>query len=60
MVGADGGAMVTRTEWSVARSRLMPVSAIDYISGHLMTYGAMVALARRVRRVHEARHEVAR
>jgi crotonobetainyl-CoA:carnitine CoA-transferase CaiB-like acyl-CoA transferase len=28
--------------------RLMPVSAIDYISGHLMAYGAMVALARRV------------
>ena len=27
----------------------MPVSAIDYISGHLMAYGAMVALARRVR-----------
>jgi hypothetical protein len=26
----------------------MPVSAIDYISGHLMAYGAMVALARRV------------
>ena len=29
--------------------RLMPVSAIDYVSGHLMAYGAMVALARRVR-----------
>lgn len=28
--------------------RLMPVSAIDYVSGHLMAYGAMVALARRV------------
>jgi hypothetical protein len=27
----------------------MPVSAIDYVSGHLMAYGAMVALARRVR-----------
>ena len=29
--------------------RLMPVSAIDYVSGHIMAYGAMVALARRVR-----------
>ena len=29
--------------------RLMPVSAIDYVSGHLMAYGTMVALARRVR-----------
>ena len=29
--------------------RLMPMSAIDYVSGHLMAYGAMVALARRVR-----------
>ena len=28
---------------------LMPVSAIDYVSGHLMAYGAMVALERRVR-----------
>src|SRR5262249_56151335 len=29
--------------------RLMPGSAIDYVSGYLMAYGAMVALARRVR-----------
>jgi crotonobetainyl-CoA:carnitine CoA-transferase CaiB-like acyl-CoA transferase len=29
--------------------RLMPVSAIDYVSGYLMAFGAMVALARRVR-----------
>jgi crotonobetainyl-CoA:carnitine CoA-transferase CaiB-like acyl-CoA transferase len=29
--------------------RLMPVSAIDYVSGQLMAYGAMVALTRRVR-----------
>ena len=29
--------------------RLTPVSAIDYVSGHLMAFGAMVALARRVR-----------
>ena len=30
------------------KPRLMPVSAIDYVSGYLMAYGAMVALARRV------------
>ena len=29
------------------KPRLMPVSAIDYVSGYLMAYGAMVALARR-------------
>jgi len=29
--------------------RLMPCSAIDYVSGYLMAYGAMVALARRAR-----------
>jgi crotonobetainyl-CoA:carnitine CoA-transferase CaiB-like acyl-CoA transferase len=28
---------------------LMPVSAIDYVSGYLMAYGALVALARRAR-----------
>ncbi len=27
----------------------MPVSAIDYVSGYLMAFGAMVALARRAR-----------
>jgi crotonobetainyl-CoA:carnitine CoA-transferase CaiB-like acyl-CoA transferase len=32
-----------------ARPALMPVSAIDYVSGYLMAYGAMVALARRAR-----------
>ncbi|MBI1942548.1 MAG: CoA transferase [Betaproteobacteria bacterium] len=32
-----------------AKPRLMPVSAIDYVSGYLMAYGAMVALARRAR-----------
>jgi crotonobetainyl-CoA:carnitine CoA-transferase CaiB-like acyl-CoA transferase len=31
------------------KPKLMPVSAIDYVSGYLMAYGAMVALARRVR-----------
>jgi crotonobetainyl-CoA:carnitine CoA-transferase CaiB-like acyl-CoA transferase len=29
--------------------RLMPVSAIDYVSGYLMAFGAMVALLRRAR-----------
>jgi crotonobetainyl-CoA:carnitine CoA-transferase CaiB-like acyl-CoA transferase len=29
--------------------RTMPVSAVDYISGYLMAFGAMVALERRVR-----------
>jgi len=32
-----------------AKPRLMPVSAIDYVSGYLMAFGAMVALARRAR-----------
>src|SRR5262249_22794700 len=29
--------------------RIMPVSAIDYVSGYLMAFGAMVALERRAR-----------
>src|SRR5262249_5217069 len=29
------------------RPRIMPVSAIDYVSGYLMAFGAMVALERR-------------
>ena len=29
------------------KPQLMPVSAIDYVSGYLMAFGAMVALARR-------------
>jgi crotonobetainyl-CoA:carnitine CoA-transferase CaiB-like acyl-CoA transferase len=32
-----------------AKPRLMPVAAVDYVSGYLMAYGAMMALARRVR-----------
>jgi len=31
------------------RPRLLPVSAIDYVSGYLMAFGAMVALGRRAR-----------
>jgi crotonobetainyl-CoA:carnitine CoA-transferase CaiB-like acyl-CoA transferase len=32
-----------------ARPALMPVAAIDYVSGYLMAYGVMVALGRRAR-----------
>jgi crotonobetainyl-CoA:carnitine CoA-transferase CaiB-like acyl-CoA transferase len=32
------------------RPQLMPVSAIDYVSGYLMAFGTMVALARRARK----------
>jgi crotonobetainyl-CoA:carnitine CoA-transferase CaiB-like acyl-CoA transferase len=32
-----------------AKPKLMPCSAIDYVSGYLMAYGAMVALSRRAR-----------
>ena len=32
-----------------AAPKLLPVSAIDYVSGYLMAYGAMAALARRAR-----------
>ena len=31
------------------KPKLLPVSVIDYVSGYLMAYGAMVALARRAR-----------
>ena len=31
------------------RPQFYPVSAIDYLTGYLMAFGAMVALARRVR-----------
>ncbi len=32
-----------------AKPRLLPVAAIDYVSGYLMAFGAMVALERRAR-----------
>jgi len=32
-----------------AKPQLLPCSAIDYVSGYLMAFGAMVALARRAR-----------
>ena len=31
------------------KPRLLPVSAIDYVSGYLMAFGALVALERRAR-----------
>ena len=31
------------------KPRLLPVSAIDYVSGYLMAFGAMTALLRRAR-----------
>ncbi|MEW6690746.1 MAG: CoA transferase [Pseudomonadota bacterium] len=31
------------------KPKLLPVSAIDYVSGYLMAYGALIALARRAR-----------
>jgi crotonobetainyl-CoA:carnitine CoA-transferase CaiB-like acyl-CoA transferase len=34
---------------SAAAPKLLPCSAIDYVSGYLMAYGAMVALARRAK-----------
>jgi crotonobetainyl-CoA:carnitine CoA-transferase CaiB-like acyl-CoA transferase len=41
---ATGMAMVSGDG---SKPQLMPVSAIDYVSGYLMAFGAMVALARR-------------
>jgi crotonobetainyl-CoA:carnitine CoA-transferase CaiB-like acyl-CoA transferase len=41
---ATGMAMVSG---GGVKPQLMPVSAIDYVSGYLMAFGAMVALARR-------------
>jgi hypothetical protein len=40
MAAIQGGGQAPRT---------MPVSAIDYVSGYLMAFGAMVALERRAR-----------
>jgi crotonobetainyl-CoA:carnitine CoA-transferase CaiB-like acyl-CoA transferase len=42
----SGMAHASRTE---AGPRYLPVSAIDYVSGYLMAFGAMVALERRAR-----------
>ena len=42
-VAQTGGADPTQ------KPKLMPVSAIDYVSGYLMAYGALLALARRAR-----------
>jgi crotonobetainyl-CoA:carnitine CoA-transferase CaiB-like acyl-CoA transferase len=36
-------------DWSGAPPRPLPAQALDHVSGYLMAYGAMVALARRAR-----------
>jgi len=43
----SGMAMAQGVGSSPPKPKLMPVSAIDYVSGYLMAYGALVALARR-------------
>jgi len=45
----SGMAMAQGAWFSPPKPKLMPVSAIDYVSGYLMAFGAMVALARRAR-----------
>jgi crotonobetainyl-CoA:carnitine CoA-transferase CaiB-like acyl-CoA transferase len=43
----SGMAMAQGAGTDPRKPKLMPVSAVDYVSGYLMAYGAMVALARR-------------
>ncbi|HUN67244.1 MAG TPA: CoA transferase, partial [Burkholderiales bacterium] len=45
----SGMAMAQGAGSAPPKPKLMPVSAIDYVSGYLMAYGALVALARRAR-----------
>jgi crotonobetainyl-CoA:carnitine CoA-transferase CaiB-like acyl-CoA transferase len=40
---------IARVQGASQSPRTLPVSAIDYVSGYLMAFGAMVALARRAR-----------
>ena len=40
---------IAHASGGAAKPRLLPVSAIDYVSGYLMAFGAMVALERRAR-----------
>ena len=40
---------IAHAHGSAGKPRLLPVSAIDYVSGYLMAFGAMVALERRAR-----------
>jgi crotonobetainyl-CoA:carnitine CoA-transferase CaiB-like acyl-CoA transferase len=40
---------MAHAQGTAAKPSLLPVSAIDYVSGYLMALGAMVALARRTR-----------
>ena len=45
----SGIAHATGQEAGGAKPKLLPVSAIDYVSGYLMAFGATLALARRAR-----------
>src|SRR3970282_1408645 len=38
---------MAQTQGGADAPKLLPCSAIDYVSGYLMAYGALVALARR-------------
>ena len=40
---------IAHAHGGASKPRLLPVSAIDYVSGYLMAFGAMVALERRAR-----------
>ena len=40
---------IAHASGTAAQPKLLPVSAIDYVAGHLMALGAMAALARRAR-----------
>jgi len=40
---------MARAQGGAGEPKLLPCSAIDYVSGYLMAFGAMVALARRAR-----------
>jgi len=40
---------MARTQGGAGEPKLLPCSAIDYVSGYLMAFGAMVALARRAK-----------
>ena len=40
---------MAREQGGAGEPKLLPCSAIDYVSGYLMAFGAMVALARRAR-----------
>src|SRR5262249_25141504 len=52
VVQSVSGMTIRQAEWIPGKSpapQFYPVSAIDYCTGYLMAFGAMVALARRTR-----------